>query len=314
MLASQIPSYFAMPFAKNAGAGFSRPIPTNSQIGVVNGAASLNDGFPPLTFQQVEAGGVPPFGQDFNGVLNQATAGLQWLQAGGLALYDQFFAITIGGYPNGAILVKAACNGFWRSTANNNFNNPDTGGANWVDVLALFIKADGGTYNISITGNASTATNATNAINATNAVNATNAINATTASSATTAGTANNASTQAVGQNDSTIANTQWANREFFGFGGHAWQNVTGSRSIGVAYTNSTGRPIEVSVTSANAGPGNGGAVAAVVNGVQVASASNYNIFYPNFVSFLVPPGSTYQVNNTGFGTSQSLQRWSELR
>jgi hypothetical protein len=315
MQATQIPSYFAMPFGKNAGAGYIRTIPTNSQIGIVNGAASLNDGFPPMCFQDVNTGGVPPFGQDFNGILNQTSAGVQWIQAGGLAVFNNAFSNAIGGYPNGAILVKANGTGFWRSTADNNFSNPD--GAtptNWVDMLAIYIKADGNTYAISITGNAATATNAANATNATNAQNATNATHATTANSATTAGTANNSNTAPIGDISTAIANTAFCSQNFFGSSGQTWQVVTGSRSIGIAYTNSTGRPIEVSVASHNNGPGNGGAIKAFVNGVQVGYAANYNFLYPNWLSFIVPPGGIYQVNNAGGGTSQALDSWSELR
>ena len=133
MLEASAPTKFPIPFANAAGAGYIRPIPTASQIGISNGAASLTDGFPPLTFTQEGAGGVPPNGQDVNGILYQTTAGVQWLQAGGLARYDSTFATAIGGYPDGALLVNAAGTGFWLNTADNNTTNPDSGGAvNWV--------------------------------------------------------------------------------------------------------------------------------------------------------------------------------------
>jgi hypothetical protein len=314
MQANQIPNYFVMPFGKNAGAGFIHQVPTFSEIGIINGAASLNDGFVPLNFQPVEAGGVPPFGQDFNGLLFQTTAGVQWLQAGGLAVYSTSFAVAINGYPNGAVLVKANGTGFWISTVDNNFSNPDgatpTG---WADLLGLYVKADGRTYGINISGNAATATNAANATNAQNAVNATNATNANTANSATSAGSANTSTTQPVGTSNSSIATTFYVNQEAFGFGGQTWQNMAGSRSLGIAYTNSTGRPILVSVTTTNSGPGNGGAIKAFVGAVNVAYAADYNLNYPNWVFFLVPPGSTYNVNNTG-GTGQAINVWAECR
>ena len=64
MLASQIPTKFSVPFANSAGGSYIRAIPTASQIGIVDGAASLTDGFPPLNFLTLGAGGIPPFGQD----------------------------------------------------------------------------------------------------------------------------------------------------------------------------------------------------------------------------------------------------------
>ncbi|KAA1013041.1 hypothetical protein FVF58_09630 [Paraburkholderia panacisoli] len=135
MQASQSPAAFVAPFANAAGAGFIRTIPAASQIGITDGAASLHDGYPPKCFSPVAAGGVPPFGQDTNGILYQTTAGVQWQQVGGQPIYNSTFSTAIGGYPNGAILQSADGTGFWRSTADNNTSNPDTGGANWLPMF-----------------------------------------------------------------------------------------------------------------------------------------------------------------------------------
>ena len=136
MQVSQVPPFFTLAFAKNAGTGYTHQVPQASQILVNPGAASLNDGFPPLTFVAVEAGGVPPLGQDFNGILNQTTAGLQWLQAGGLPTYNAAFSTAIGGYPKGCVLVRADNTGFWVSTVDNNLTNPDTAGAGWQNLVS----------------------------------------------------------------------------------------------------------------------------------------------------------------------------------
>jgi len=135
MEASQAPTSFPAVWANSAGSGFIRAIPTASQIGVQNGAASLADGFPPDTFIQEAAGGVPPFGADTNGILNQITAGLQWQQIGGEPVYNPTLSTDIGGYPNGAILQSADGTGFWRSSVDNNTSDPDTGGANWLPMF-----------------------------------------------------------------------------------------------------------------------------------------------------------------------------------
>jgi hypothetical protein len=152
MLAANIPPFFNVPFGNSAGAGFIRTIPVASQIGITPGAASLTDGFPPLTFSPVSAGGVPPFGQDMNGILNEVTANLQWYQAGGTPVYNSAFSAAIGGYPNGAILQSANGFGLWRSTVDNNLTNPDTGGAGWVNAIAgrllnIQVFTSSGTYN-----------------------------------------------------------------------------------------------------------------------------------------------------------------------
>lgn len=134
MLKSAVPPSFPIPFASSAGGGFIRAIPTASQIGIQNGAASLTDGFPPLNFQPVAAGGVPPFGEDFNGLMNQVTKWNQWQEAGGPVLFDATFSTAVGGYPQNAIVQSNVTPGkMWMSTVDNNTTNPDTiSSANWT--------------------------------------------------------------------------------------------------------------------------------------------------------------------------------------
>ena len=134
MQSSNIPSKIPLPFAYAAGSSYKNTIPVASQIGITNGRASLTDGFPPLTFTPIGAGGVPPFGSDINGILNEITAIQQWQQAGGFFPYDAAFSTAVGGYPKGAILQSADFGGIWVSIAENNTTNPDTGGAGWVSL------------------------------------------------------------------------------------------------------------------------------------------------------------------------------------
>lgn len=131
MLASSIPAKIPEPWGENAASGQIRPIPDTT---TVFGEASWDKGFPPETMQDPSAGGIPPDGRDFNGGLNAISAWVFWIQAGGApVLYDSSFQTTIGGYPNGAIVGSLTNPGaLWRSTADNNTSNPDTGGANWV--------------------------------------------------------------------------------------------------------------------------------------------------------------------------------------
>lgn len=126
---SNIPPKVPLPFANS---GTKNTIPVPSQEGITPGAASLTTGFPPLTFTPVVSGGVPPFGADFNGILNLITAIQQWQSAGGFFTYDSAFATEIGGYPLGAVLLKATGIGLWQSTVDSNMSDPDTGGSNWL--------------------------------------------------------------------------------------------------------------------------------------------------------------------------------------
>lgn len=132
MLSTDIPTPFPIPFGNSAGVGYIRTVPTDSQIGITAGAASLEDGFPPLNATALDAGGYPPDIQDMNGILNPITAALRWIQAGGPAYYDSSFSTAIGGYPSGAILQSASQAGFWRSLSDNNTTDPDSNGAGWA--------------------------------------------------------------------------------------------------------------------------------------------------------------------------------------
>lgn len=131
MQASNAPSKSAVPFADS---GTKNTIPVASQIGVTPGLASFTDGFPPLTMTPLAAGGVPPYGADFNGILNFLSAAVRWGQAGGRYPYDAAFSAAVGGYPKGAVLAAATGNGSWLNLVDNNTTNPDSGGANWVSM------------------------------------------------------------------------------------------------------------------------------------------------------------------------------------
>lgn len=130
MLAASIPTKFPIPWGANATAPDIRAIPVPSQQGIQTGAASLTDGFPPACFNPTS--GVGPFGQDFNGILNEITLWNQWAQAGAPVSWDSAFSAQIGGYPAGAVLQALNIPGsYWVSLVDNNTSNPDTGGANW---------------------------------------------------------------------------------------------------------------------------------------------------------------------------------------
>ncbi|MGS1010136.1 pyocin knob domain-containing protein [Achromobacter anxifer] len=130
MQASNAPIKSAVPFAES---GTKNTIPVASQIGVTPGAASFTDGFPPLTMTSLAAGGVPPYGADFNGILNFLSTATRWNQAGAHYLFDPAFAAAMEGYPKGAILsASSSASGRWLNLLDNNTTDPDSGGAGWV--------------------------------------------------------------------------------------------------------------------------------------------------------------------------------------
>lgn len=122
---ANIPTKFPIPWADSASPTFVRAIPELPQPDP--GAANLTEGFPPINFDPIASGGVPPSGKDFNGILKQVTQWLQWGQAGGgVPFFDPAFAADIGGYFRGAFLQSTAGAGnFWISTVDNNSTDPD---------------------------------------------------------------------------------------------------------------------------------------------------------------------------------------------
>ena len=152
MKIADLPPKFLEFWGASASPSFIRNIPVGSQIGITNGAASLADGFPPLNFLPVGSGGVPPFGQDMNGILKQITQWSRWQNAGGLVPFDPAFAAAISGYPFGAMLLGAAVGVVWLSTIDDNTANPDTGGANWINIgassSAIMAGVDTGAANV----------------------------------------------------------------------------------------------------------------------------------------------------------------------
>lgn len=90
------------------------------------------------------------------------------------------------------------------------------------------------------------------------------------------------------------------------------WQNVTGSRSAGVTYTNTTGKPIQVGV-AVTAGSANNifsatvGGVVAIKTQTVVSSAG-----YLAPLVFIVPNGISYTVTQSG--STGSVSSWAELR
>lgn len=87
------------------------------------------------------------------------------------------------------------------------------------------------------------------------------------------------------------------------------WQNLTGSRTAGTTYTNTTTRPIAVFARAVVTSASN--ALNLTVAGVLVSSVGIGITGSTMFVFGIVPPGATYSVTATG---SASLDTWSELR
>lgn len=122
------PDVMVKPFGADADPStITYPIPAPSQIPITPGAASLTTGFPPLTMADpASGGGVPPFGQDMNGVLYWLAAYCVWQQAGMGFYFDAAFAAENSGYPEGATLQSTTNDALrWLNTVAGNMTDPD---------------------------------------------------------------------------------------------------------------------------------------------------------------------------------------------
>jgi hypothetical protein len=120
------PTKITVPFATS---GLKNPIPANTNN--VTGNAGYDAGFGSINMTPKTAGGIPPFGQDFNGIFFDITTALQFLEAGGSFPFDSAFATAVGGYPIGALVSRSDSSGLWRNTVANNTANPETAGTGW---------------------------------------------------------------------------------------------------------------------------------------------------------------------------------------
>lgn len=134
------PSKIPVPFAD---IGLKNTIPAASDN--TTGKAGFDKGFPERTMLSKAAGGIPPSGMDFNGILYDITSAVRYMQAGGRPTYDAVFAAAIGGYPAGAVLISNDGSSVFQNTAAGNVEDPNSGGAGWarpdLQVMELYRRS-----------------------------------------------------------------------------------------------------------------------------------------------------------------------------
>lgn len=118
-----------VPFGVN---GQREPILSTTPAG--DNTASYNSGFPPITMTLKSAGGLPPKGQDMNQILFELSALARWGSTGAINRFDTAFSTAIGGYPQDALVLGDDGITVWRSSTNNNANNPNSVTTGWVKV------------------------------------------------------------------------------------------------------------------------------------------------------------------------------------
>ena len=111
------PTNYATPFAAS---GTRNTIPTNP---TGSNLASFTQGFPPVTMMPISSGGIPPSGNDFNGLFYDYSSHVVWVNAGGQYRFDSALSTAMGGYPKGMVLQNNAGTANYVSLIDNNTND-----------------------------------------------------------------------------------------------------------------------------------------------------------------------------------------------
>jgi len=125
------PDLILTPFGKDAQSGTIDTIPEVRGPSDPPQKATWTYGFPLATMTPLPAGGIPPRGQDFNGVLNAISQHVVYTGAGGQYVWSSAYVAKNGGYPLGALVSRSDRMGLWRNTTTGNTTNPESGGAEW---------------------------------------------------------------------------------------------------------------------------------------------------------------------------------------
>ncbi|MCH7381361.1 gp53-like domain-containing protein [Acinetobacter higginsii] len=120
------PALNAVAFAVNSAHINQIPISTT-----VRGAASFQMGFPYETMVDKIAGGVPPNGEDFNGVFNYLSQHQVWLNAGGQYKFNAVLAEALGGYQKGAVVASNDGLKLYVCTYDGNLHDPNSDMTGW---------------------------------------------------------------------------------------------------------------------------------------------------------------------------------------
>lgn len=259
--------------------GNKNAIQLTQQAGQDPEDATYQEGFPPVTMLNEDAGGLPPKGLDFNGIFYELSSPIAHYCRGDRIQFDAAYAAAIGGYAKGWIVASNDYQKDYISLVDNNLADPNGTNTTWAVYAGQ--------------GSVPTATSTT-----TGTVKLVNSL----ASAATDA-----ALTAAQGKvlNDSLVLKLN--SNQALGIN-QAWQDLTSSRSLGSTYTNTTTRPIVVNVcTSYHSDISNMSIFVGGVNiqNIQQDADGTVNIW----TSFIVPPSTTYRVTS-----NKSITLWAELR
>lgn len=270
--------FIPMEFAKN---GTKNVIQKVRQVGQDAQDMTWNDGSPNITLTAKEDGGLPPKGQDYNGVLNAISSHAVFGEKGGRYKWNPEVIAEFGGYPMDAIIQADDGSCEFKSIVSPNTVNPNESLANsWIIYTGR--------------GSVPLATSTTTGI-----MRVLNVLTSTDVGSALSA---------AMGKflkdsldNLSLVVSNKLNTSQAFGVG-QSWVNMSGARFFGTTYYNNTGKPIEISIFASGS---SGSRLALYVDGLEFLSTNQSATVQ---TTATIPNGSSY----TMYGAI--LNSWKELR
>jgi len=130
------PDLILIPFGENATPGTIDPIPETRGPGDDPQQATWDEGFPLVTMTPLAAGGIPPKGQDFNGVLNAISEHTVFTGRGGQYKWSSAYVAASGGYAIGDVIQADDGLNSYVSLVNTNTANfnttPASIGVSWA--------------------------------------------------------------------------------------------------------------------------------------------------------------------------------------
>lgn len=317
------PDLILTPFGANAPAGNIDVIPETLSPSDPPQKASWQAGFPPVTMIPLAAGGIPPRGQDFNGVLNAISEHTVFQGAGGQYKWDDAYVAANGGYPKDAVLQSDDGLFLYISAVDGNSDNfnadpgvigtswllyagtvPSVNAREWTAETVSQAEAEAGT---SVTRRAWTAQRVFQALRGA-AANATETLRGTLR-----LGTQDEVKQLALANVAVSPAALGAAmDSHVLGMGQEWTPNLT-TRALATVYTNTTGRTICVAV-SVDAPAGQGSGLRLRVNGSSVQenrTGGQSGVITRQACFAIVPHGSTYEA--VGIVGNETLSIWREF-
>lgn len=282
------PKLITKPFADDALPGYVNEIPKENPVGAPEQNASWAVGFPPITMADLADGGLPPNGEDMNGVLRAITEHNLFIGGGGVYKFTSEYIADVGGYSKGAVLISDDKTALWMSIQDNNTQNFNGETKNQWRRIA-FTELDLTLYQIQGELDDKVGLSGDQTVSGTKKF------------------TSFPVTPSAAPTDIDQVANKKYVDDSAIGVG-QKWVQV--SKVSNTTYTNTTGGPIAVAAQSykSTAADGERAGLSITVSGITVQqgvsnATPSLGLAASVSLSAIVPAGETYSISDNSIGS-----------